>query len=136
MCTGLLPERSTDREIKLDPTDRAPAEARGFVRHHLADLGFPKLVDDGVLVAAELVTNAFRHAGTYGPIWLSLRLAGGRPLIEVRDRSPELPVFREPDFAAESGRGLHVVAALSAAFDWALADGGKITWALLRTAGD
>lgn len=136
MCTSLLPERpSTHRQIELKPDDQASAEARTFVRHHLAELGFATLVDNGVLIAAELVTNSFKYAGEYGPIRLVLRLAGGRPIIEVRDGSPELPVFREPDHVAESGRGLHVVAALSAAFDWSHVEGGKITWALLETGG-
>jgi anti-sigma regulatory factor (Ser/Thr protein kinase) len=136
MGTNVLPERgrpSTDREIRLEPDDQAPAAARRFVRHHLVELGFPRLVDDGVLIAVELVTNACKHATAYGPIWLSLRLASGRPIIEVYDCSPELPVLREVDASAECGRGLHVVAALSAAFDWDRVTGGKITWALLET---
>jgi anti-sigma regulatory factor (Ser/Thr protein kinase) len=134
MSTGVLRGRpSTEREIKLEATDRAPAEARRFVRHHLVDLGFPKLVDDGILIAAELVTNSFKYAGAHGPIWLAVRLAAGGPVVEVWDCSPELPVLREPDYAAECGRGLHVVAALAAAFDWDAVDGGKVTWALLET---
>ena len=126
---------AAELEIKLDPDLRAPAAARAFVRHHLPALGFPGLVDNGTLVAVELVTNAVKHAGVYGPIWLSLRLAdGGHPLIEAQDCSPRLPEFREPDYEAESGRGLHVVQALCAAFDWNPVDGGKIVWALLETA--
>jgi serine/threonine-protein kinase RsbW len=121
------------REIELKPDDQASGEARTFVRRHLADLGFARLVDDGVLIAAELVTNSYKYAGAYGPIVLSLRLTGGRPIIEVRDGSPEPPVFREPDDAAESGRGLHVIEALSAAFDWSHVEGGKIPWVLLET---
>ena len=124
---------AAELEIKLDPDLRAPATARAFIRQHLPALGFPGLVDNGTLVAVELVTNAVKHAGVYGPIWLSLRLAGGRPLIEVQDCSPRLPEFRQPDYAAESGRGLHVVSALCAGFDWHPLDGGKVVWALLET---
>jgi anti-sigma regulatory factor (Ser/Thr protein kinase) len=111
---------------------RAPAEAREFIRRHLPGLGFPRLVDNATLVAVELVTNSVRYAPE-GPIWLSLRLASGRPLVEVQDCSTRLPVFRDPDYAAESGRGLHVVDALCAILDWAPVHGGKVTWALLET---
>ncbi|HEY7486080.1 MAG TPA: ATP-binding protein [Streptosporangiaceae bacterium] len=121
----------TEREITLAPVPEASREARRFVRHHLPALGFPNKVDDATLIAVELVTNAVRHAPD-GPIWLSLRLAGGRALMEVQDCSPELPVFREPGHMAESGRGLHVVKELSAAFDWTPVDGGKVVWSILK----
>jgi anti-sigma regulatory factor (Ser/Thr protein kinase) len=124
---------TAELEIKLVPDLRAPATARAFVRRHLPELGFPGLVDNGTLVAVELVTNAVKYAGGYGPIWLSLRLAGGGPLIEVQDCSPLLPEFQEPDYVTESGRGLHVVQALCAAFEWTQVDNGKVIFALLRT---
>jgi anti-sigma regulatory factor (Ser/Thr protein kinase) len=135
MCTSVRAEcrrSSTDLEIKLDPVPEAAREARRFVRRHLPELGFQPAVEDAALIAVELVTNAIRYAGSYGPIWLSLRLASGRALLEVQDCSPELPVIREPDFVAESGRGLHVVAALAAAVDWLPVDGGKIVWSILK----
>jgi anti-sigma regulatory factor (Ser/Thr protein kinase) len=135
MCTSVLTgcgRPPTDLEIKLDPVPEAPGEARTFVRRHLPALGFPGQVDDAVVIAAELVTNAVRYAGAYGPIWLSLRLVSGRALLEVQDCCPELPVFCEPDFMAEHGRGLHVVTALAAAFDWLPINGGKIVWAIIK----
>ena len=135
MCTNAptgCRRPSTDLEIKLEPVPQAPGQARTFVRHHIPKLGFPTMVDDATLITAELVTNSLRYAAPYGPIWLALRLAGGRPLLEVQDCSPHLPVFREPDYAAESGRGLHVVDALCAVLDWAPVDGGKVVWAILE----
>jgi anti-sigma regulatory factor (Ser/Thr protein kinase) len=96
----------------------------------LVKLGFPKLVDDGALVAAELVTNAVTHA-PYGPITLSLRPARGRPLIEVRDCSAVLPVLKPADYVAESGRGLHIVEALSLEYGWERTRSGKTVWAIL-----
>jgi anti-sigma regulatory factor (Ser/Thr protein kinase) len=122
----------TDREIRLNPVLEAPGQARTFMRHHMNELGFPNRVEDAALIAVELVTNALKHAASYGPFWLSLRLAGGRALIEVQDCSPHLPVLREPDYEAESGRGLHLVAALSAAYDWTPVDGGKVVWSILE----
>jgi anti-sigma regulatory factor (Ser/Thr protein kinase) len=133
MCTRALDCRrpATDLELRLDPASTAPAQAREFVRHHLPKLGLPNLVDDATLIAAELVTNSVKYAPD-GPIWLSLRLASGRLLIEVQDCSPELPVFRDPDYVAESGRGLHIVKAYAAILRWIPVPGGKVTWALLE----
>ena|SRR6266545_2210542 len=135
MCANVAAGRwhrpSAELEIMLEPDERASAEARAFMRKHLPALGFPELEDNAVLIASELVTNSVKYASSYGPIWLSVRLAARRPLIEVHDCSPELPQFREADYAAESGRGLHVVNALCAAFDWNHVEGGKVIWALM-----
>ena len=133
VVAGWWDRPSSELEVRLAPDEHAPAEARVFIREHVRRLGFPKLVDDAALIAVELVTNSVKYASSYGPIWLSVRLAARRPLIEVQDCSPELPEFREPDYVAESGRGLHVVDALCAAFDWKRVDGGKIVWALMST---
>jgi hypothetical protein len=45
-------------EIRLEPSMRAPREARRFVSHHLCDFGYLKLVDNAGIIVAELVTNA------------------------------------------------------------------------------
>jgi anti-sigma regulatory factor (Ser/Thr protein kinase) len=117
--------------IELSPVPKAAGQARAFVRRQLIVLGFPTLVDDGVLIAVEIVTNAVREAPA-GPVLLSLRLSGGRPVIEVRDCSPVLPVIRDADFVSETGRGLHIVSALAADFGWRRSGGGKVVWAVLR----
>jgi anti-sigma regulatory factor (Ser/Thr protein kinase) len=118
-------------EIELPPVPQAPGRARAFVRRHLTELGFPKLVDDAVVIAVEMVTNAVREAPD-GPVSLSLRLVEGRPVIEVRDCSPMLPILREPDFVSENGRGLHIMSALAAELGWHRSGGGKVVWAVLR----
>jgi anti-sigma regulatory factor (Ser/Thr protein kinase) len=123
---------AADLELRLAPVPQAPSQAREFVRNRLPVLGLPQLVENATLVAVELVTNSFQHAPE-GPIWLSLRLAGGELLMEVQDCSARLPVFREPDYAAESGRGLHLVSALCKNLDWIVVDGGKVIWALFET---
>jgi anti-sigma regulatory factor (Ser/Thr protein kinase) len=123
---------ATDLELRLAPVPQAPARAREFIRNRLPVLGLPQLVETATLVATELVTNSYKHAPE-GPSWLSLHLAGSRLLLEVQDCSARLPEFREPDYAAESGRGLHLVAALCKDLDWSLVDGGKVIWALLET---
>jgi anti-sigma regulatory factor (Ser/Thr protein kinase) len=127
----LADEPCPEPEIELCPIPKAASQARAFVRHRLTELGFSKLVDDGALIAAELVTNAVREAPN-GPVLLSLRLSAGRPVIEVRDRSPVLPVIQDADFVSESGRGLHIVGALAAELGWRRIGRGKVVWAVLR----
>jgi hypothetical protein len=50
----------------------------------------------------------------------------------VADPNTTAPVLREPDFVAETGRGLHVVQSYSRQWGWALCPSGqgKIVWAL------
>jgi anti-sigma regulatory factor (Ser/Thr protein kinase) len=117
-------------EIELPPVPQAPGRARAFVRRHLTELGFPKLVDDAMLIAVEIVTNAVREAPA-GPVSLSLRLTAAGPVIEVRDCSPVLPEFKEPDFVSETGRGLHIVGELAAELGWHRIGRGKVVWAVL-----
>src|SRR3954452_5950309 len=102
-----------DREIRLEPSKRAPGDARVFVARTLQELGCPKLVDDAQTIVTELVTNSVREA-PWRPVWVDLRRIGVRSLLEVWDCSVAAPVFKDPDFVAERGRGLHIVAALSA----------------------
>jgi anti-sigma regulatory factor (Ser/Thr protein kinase) len=130
MSLPLSDEPCSEPEIALCPVPKAASQARAFIRHRLTELGFPKLVDDGVLIAVELVTNAVREAPD-GPVMLSLRLSAGRPVIEVRDCSPVLPVIRDADFVSETGRGLHIVGALAAELGWRRVGRGKVVWAAL-----
>ena len=51
----------------------------------------------------------------------------------VTDPERAIPVLRDADPAAESGRGLTVVEACCVRWGWHLLDeGGKVVWALLR----
>lgn len=124
-------EPCPEPQIELCPVPKAASQARAFIRRRLTELGFAKLVDDGTLIAVELVTNAVRDAPG-GPVLLSLRLSAGRPVIEVGDCSPVLPVFRDADFVSETGRGLHIVGALAAELGWHRTGRGKVVWAVLR----
>lgn len=55
-------------------------------------------------------------------------------LAAVTDASEQGPTVREPDYFAESGRGLHLIEALSDQWGWTpLATGGKVVWATLAT---
>lgn len=120
-----------EMELQLWPVPQAPRQARAFVRRQLIEFGFPALVEDGALIAVEMVTNAAREAPGC-PLVLSLWVTAGRPVIEVWDSSPVFPVFQPADFVSETGRGLHIVSALTKEFGWHRAGRGKVVWAVLR----
>ncbi len=68
------------------------------------------------------------------PDKLGLRMLqrAGEVVFAVLDPSDEAPVLRRPDSAAETGRGLQVVDALSDVWGWSpLSESGKAVWAIL-----
>ena len=117
--------------LKLHPGPEAPCRARAFVRDYLLVLGFPESLDDAILIADELVTNACRSAPN-GPVWLSLRNSNGNLIIEVQDCSPEPPIVQDLDPLSECGRGLYIVKTLAAEFGFDPISCGKIVWAILN----
>jgi anti-sigma regulatory factor (Ser/Thr protein kinase) len=121
--------------------------AREFTKSALRRWELNEQFDDVALVVSELVTNALRHAlprGSNGapdpPVRLHLMHWTSRLVCAVRDPSDECPVPRDtspgdPDFAAECGRGLHLVEAVSDSWGWHPLAGtlrGKVVWALFR----
>jgi anti-sigma regulatory factor (Ser/Thr protein kinase) len=121
-----------DVEIELCPVPESARRARDFVRAQFIRWGLPGYADDAALIADELASNAINYAPET-PFSVSLRMDQGSPVLEVTDRSPDPPVLKPPDFLAESGRGLHIVDALSVAWDSHPIPGGKVVWAKLRT---
>jgi anti-sigma regulatory factor (Ser/Thr protein kinase) len=126
-------------EVTLVPIPQSVAIARVFVRHQLISLRHADLIENAEQIVSELVANAVRATAsdapeTRGRIRVFLGPHHGRPLLEVWDSSPEMPVMREPDFVSESGRGLNIVRSLAAGFGWydTRDKGGKTVWALLR----
>jgi serine/threonine-protein kinase RsbW len=95
------------------------SQARGFVRSLLS--GHP-LLDDIVVVAAELFSNAVRHSRSALPGGLVLveirRWRRGVALTVVDQGGPSEPVMRPVDEGAESGRGLVVVDAYATWWRW------------------
>ena len=101
----------------FEPVGRSVATARGFVRDTLQGWGFAEVVDDAVVLASELVTNAVVHAGTAADV-LCLR-SPTAVRIEVSDHYPEreIPLHDsatpEPSPDREGGRGLLLCSALA-----------------------
>ncbi|GAA0463922.1 MULTISPECIES: ATP-binding protein [Streptomyces] len=80
------------------------------------------------LVTSELITNAVQHAGG-DLVAVSARLHGEVLLVEVFDTSAELPSAGFADLDDEGGRGLFLVAALSANHGAERTPTGKRCWA-------
>jgi len=116
----------------LDTKDPACAcVARDFTGVTLAEWGADALVFDAQLVISELVTNAMRHAG--GVVQLRLVRSGAQVACVVSDGSVAPPTLAAEDCFAESGRGLHLVQALTSSWGWiAVHDQGKLVWAILN----
>ena len=111
--------------------------ARRRVRDHLADWGHgpddPALADT-VLLVSELATNVVRH----GPLLerefevAVTALADGSCLIEVSDEGRLEPRLRVVGEFEETGRGLHLVENIAAAWGvWTRGRHGKTVWALI-----
>ncbi|KND32054.1 ATP-binding protein [Streptomyces acidiscabies] len=132
-----MPQRTRQvrQEFRL-PLFVEPEElrwVRRVVGTHLRLWGLDPVADDALEVVTELLTNVHRYAGGFAVLVLHASACELR--VTVSDRSRVLPVVREPDWEAQSGRGMLLVAALT---DWWRAeptDTGKDVCCGLRTRG-
>src|ERR1039458_1998431 len=139
-CFPRLAVRTPGRDTKSVGT------AREFCLSTMRRWGVTDRGDDVAVVVSELLTNALRHAvpqavppaGTPGepgrgrwPVRLGLVQPGQFVLCAVADPSPPHPEPKDPDYLAESGRGLHVISALSDRWGYTPpTESGKVVWAL------
>lgn len=110
---------------ELDPPTTS---VRHLVREVLADCS-GVMVDDAVLVADELVTNALRHGQAPRICRLTLLHHPRRLRIEVDDASTREPRIRAPDHTG--GRGLILVDRLSSRWGTEHHNDHKTVWAEL-----
>ncbi|WP_343949847.1 ATP-binding protein [Nonomuraea longicatena] len=103
-----------DQGLRVDFTRGRMAGVRASVREYAAGHGLAGCpLEDLVLAAGELTTNAVLHGGGRGT--LRMWTAGGRLWCEVRDDGPGVarPVPADaPDPAEAGGRGLWLTRAL------------------------
>jgi anti-sigma regulatory factor (Ser/Thr protein kinase) len=85
-------------------------------------------IEDARVVASELVTNA-ATAKPHGEIRLRVTLHENWVRISVWDSIPLAPELRHPASYDETGRGLHIVAALTITRGTYPEDGGKVVYA-------
>ncbi|MFJ4920584.1 ATP-binding protein [Streptomyces sp. NPDC088725] len=118
-------------------------QARHRMREQLIRSGVSDaVVDDGVLILSELLSNAWRHGRPLGRADIGdgdIRAAwrvdkAGRLMVEVTDGGgPTRPVPATPSVTARGGRGLNIITAL--AQEWGVRDSasGEVTvWALVK----
>ncbi|MEA5363535.1 ATP-binding protein [Amycolatopsis sp., V23-08] len=107
------------------------AEARMWAQAQLTALGDPHRLD-ALLVAGELLDNAYLHAG--GPVELRLRRTAWpcEVTVAVADDGAGTPHLRVP--TRDGGRGLRVVDRLCLAWGVSHHDDGKLVWARLQCA--
>jgi anti-sigma regulatory factor (Ser/Thr protein kinase) len=151
-CSGVGPALQPDEPaphgwpqhsyLELGALPAAVARARLHVRNLLWEWGLDWLAADTELLVSELVTSAVKAAVARDQAAVRLRLSGDstRVLIEVWDANRLLPSTRYPaaDGASgrqpDGGRGLRLVAALSARWNWYLTEepAGKVVWCEVR----
>ncbi len=125
------------------PLGRGPQSARvarRLTRNTLRDWGLASLVEDAETIVGEFVANAVTHGAALARerrpnmelLGLRLLRRTGEVTCAVLDPSVAAPVLRAPAGAAEAGRGLQMVDALSDVWGWSpVAGRGKAVWAIL-----
>ncbi len=129
--------------LELGALPTAVPCARLHARQLVWEWGLDGLAETAELLVSELATNAVQAmARQEDHTTVRLQLFGDntRVRIEVWDADPRPPAPRNPgedgipDLEAEGGRGLFLVAALSACWDWYLTQepAGKVVWCELE----
>ncbi|GAB1335839.1 hypothetical protein ACE1SV_24290 [Streptomyces sp. E-15] len=115
----VLPFKAVPVEVRL---------LRNAAARQLTRWGMPVAVDEAEVLITELATNVVKHVGDGAVAALVLEWRSNRLRLEVHDRSPVLPVARKVGRHDECGRGLHLVAGLTA--DWGATPTavGKAVW--------
>jgi CheY-like chemotaxis protein len=122
--------RGADAALDLPLELRSVRDARRFVNDKLKEWDLEPLVDDALLIVSELATNAMTHANS--GCGLRLILTPTTLRIEVADAGGGAPEPQPPSTTGESGRGVHLVAALTTAWGMEVVEGeGKLVWAEL-----
>ena len=115
--------------------------ARDFTISTLQRWGVAERCEDVAVVVSELLTNALLHAlpavgraRTGWPIRLGLLQPERGVMCAVADPSRVAPVLQQSEHLGETGRGLHVIAALSDQWGCTIpTDMGKVMWAMFST---
>lgn len=98
---------------RFEATPESVAQVRRFVADTLSatTVGLDELVDDVVLMASELATNAVRHAAT--PYTVEIVETTDDIRVIVTDLGGGNPVRKSPAQTEISGRGIVIIEALS-----------------------
>ena len=134
---GSLADQPDVLELALPARTTSAGEARRALSAYCADLDVPEgLVEVGVLVISELVTNAVLHAGTPFLMWAEYDRAVHQLGLAVVDGEATLPLpLPMDDLQQEGGRGMALVALLGASWGLVRTSLGKIVWVTIDDPG-
>ena len=113
----------------VDDGGRHISRVRAFVAEELEKIDQAALIDDAVLVASELASNAMLHAG--GITAVGVTQYGDAIRVEVHDRTRVPPLMARQSTEAMTGRGLRLVASISKEWGADPTGEGKVVWAEL-----
>jgi hypothetical protein len=145
-AVSVPPGAGRRRGIGLAPVPESARAAREFTVATLRKWQLDALIEDAIVVASELATNAIRHgtpamgdatgASGSGQVELSWCLQASRLICVVTDQTGTPPAVEDGGPEAESGHGLQIVGALAVAWGWTiLGTGQKAVWAALELSG-
>lgn len=120
------------KPLTLGAISASPGTARKLARSLLNEWGMADFTESVELIVSELVTNAVLASMEHEippPVGVRISATRRSVLIEVRDYDPRPPVIQRADANFENGRGLLLVASLSARWGWAEFLRGKVVWA-------
>jgi anti-sigma regulatory factor (Ser/Thr protein kinase) len=131
----IRPTVQRPRRIALAAGPAAPAEARRQVRAAIDAWDVPVDPEVAVLLTSELVTNSIRHEPGE-TVLLSITCVCGQLRVDVHDTSCSVPVPADAPPDAEAGRGLMLVASLSADWGYRRTPAGKAVYFTLAFPDD
>ncbi|MDP1820777.1 MAG: ATP-binding protein [Acidimicrobiales bacterium] len=109
--------------IPLTASIETPRTARSAVAERL---GPHPRCEELLLCVSELVTNAVLHARS--PRHMKVTAHGDQLTVEVADGDPTVPVRREHDPTAPTGRGLRILDQLTRRWGTRANGDGKTVW--------
>lgn len=118
---------TTQYRQQLTAHPEALAGIRRVVSECLHRWGFGQLAEAATLCVHELLANVDKHTDSPECVLTLQRRATGVRVV-VSDTSIAMPKVREPDWIAESGRGLVVLTKVADAWGTVLRPGGKDVW--------
>jgi len=114
-------------QVALPVSATSARSGRVFLRRYCHEHLVPAaLADDAVLIASELLGNAYLHARS--AVRLSVSWQAGTLRVEVADDSAVLPGRVGAGWDATSGRGMLITDALAGRWGARLAGVGKVVW--------
>jgi len=119
-----------ERSQLFVPVPSAIRAVRWFVTETLFAWGEAELVNVARIVVSELATNAVRHADS--AFRAEISRSESQVTISIHDASRLLPKRRRAASGASGGRGVSLVADLSAEWGAELAPAGKVVWSQLN----